>query len=255
MKKIYLLLLLFKLVCPQFVISNNITDTLKINLNDSSKLILSTINDTTGINSNKMIIQIIKDRDDLEYWVNIASIISIIVAVISIFIIIFQFKKQIKEQIRMQRAEYVYRLEDKYDNICEYRSQHPNIIETAKKWKSKNYSDLKNEEKRYYHYAEMVIGFIEIAIYMRYKDKSLSEDVFNKFITPMIIIEVNYNIALIKEFLDTAIMSSCSKEFIKEVIKLLEKYKIKENKIPDKILDHINWQELNKKCDVALHVQ
>ena len=110
----------------------------------------------------------------------------IIIALI-VFIINFRIK------IKIQKAEYLYRLEDKYDKICEFRASHVELVEIGEAWKEKEYSDYNKLEKQYWYFYEMTFGFIETAVYMTFKDKSISEKDFHDFLLPLIDMEIKYN--------------------------------------------------------------
>ena len=121
-------------------------------------------------------------------------------AAIGVIIALVTFVIQARAQIRIQRAEYIYRLEDKYDEICRLRSERPELMVTAAKWANKPYAEMDTAEREYYHHGEMVLGFIEIATYMRYVDKTLLPKAFTTFVRPMIVLEMSYNCRLMKMF-------------------------------------------------------
>lgn len=120
----------------------------------------------------------------------------------------------------MQRAEYLYRLEDKYDQICEFRSKYPQIIRMAEQKRLKKYNDMSNEERAYYYYVEMIVGFIEVATYMAFIAKSITKKVYNNFIFPMIKVKVNYNRTLIESFTNNpeSLISDHSRKQIKNIL-------------------------------------
>ena len=120
---------------------------------------------------------------------------------ISVLVALITFIIQSRTQIKIQRAEYIFRIVDKYDEICRIRVDNPDLIKTASTWESKkNYEDFNKAEREYYHYGEMVIGFIEISSYMKNIDKTLSEKAFNDFVLPIIKLEVKYNNRLLSAF-------------------------------------------------------
>lgn len=131
--------------------------------------------------------------------------ISSLITATGLIIALLTFAWQARNNIRTQRAEYIYRLEDKYDDICKQRSERPQLMRTADTWATqsahKPYSALSDEERAYYHHAETVIGLIEIATYMTFADKTIPQKAFTRFIRPMIALEVRYNRAIFEQFL------------------------------------------------------
>jgi hypothetical protein len=143
----------------------------------------------------------------IQEFANIAALASVFVTLV-IFII------QSHVLIKVQRAEYIYRLEDKYDQICLLRLQNPNLMECATKWREKDYEDMDNAERAYYHYGEMILGFIEIATYMNKVDKTIPDKVFRTFVTPIIRMELSYNGKLIESLVCKAGLSALTQELI-----------------------------------------
>src|SRR5436190_21912332 len=116
----------------------------------------------------------------------VASFLSTTVALIA-------FTLQLRLQIRLRRAELVLRLEEKYDQICAARMNKPSMILCGLNYSHKPYADMTPDERSFLHYCEMVLGFIEMSVYLAKIDRSLPDEVFEKLIVPMIRLEVRYN--------------------------------------------------------------
>ncbi len=137
------------------------------------------------------------------------EIITSILTGIGLIIALLVFIRQSRAQIKMQQAEYVYRLVDKYDAICLYKSQHPEVL-----------SPKDGRERRAYeHFAEMTLGFIEISSYMTFVDKTFSKKVYEDFIMPMIRLEVLNNAEIMKTFAEHGEISDITKKIILEILK------------------------------------
>jgi hypothetical protein len=138
-----------------------------------------------------------------------------IAALVSVFITLVIFIFQSRALIRVQRAEYIYRLEDKYDQICLLRLKNPRLVECADEWQEKDYAEMNDAERSYYHYGEMILGFFEVATYMNKVDKTIPDRIFNSFVSPMIRLELNYNAKLIENLIQRVGLSSLTKEVIR----------------------------------------
>ena len=64
------------------------------------------------------------------------------------------------------------------------------------------------------HYGEMVLGFMEIATYMNKVDRTIPDRVFRTFVTPMIRVELSYNVKLIESLVCKAVLSTLTQELI-----------------------------------------
>jgi hypothetical protein len=138
-----------------------------------------------------------------------------IAALVSVFVTLVIFIFQSRTLIRVQRAEYIYRLEDKYDSICLMRLTNPTLMECARDWEEKNYGQMNEEQRSYYHYGEMILGFFEVATYMNKVDRTIPDRIFNSFVSPMIKLELTYNGKLIESLIDNIGLSSLTKEMVR----------------------------------------
>jgi len=148
-----------------------------------------------------------------SFNMNIQEVASI-AALLSVFVTLVIFIIQSRVQIRIQRSEYIYRLEDKYDQICLLRLHNPRLIECAAKWQEKEYKDMDEAERAYYHYGEMILGFVEIATYMNKVDRSIPDRIFRTFVTPMIRMELGYNAKLIETLVNRVGLSTLTQDLI-----------------------------------------
>jgi hypothetical protein len=139
---------------------------------------------------------------------------TLIASFLSITVALIVFTLQLRLQIRLRRAELVLRLEDKYDQICTARMNKPLMMQCALNYSHKPYADMTPDERSFLHYCEMVLGFIEMSVYVAKIDRSLPDEVFEKFIVPMIRLEVRYNGTVLKQLADQEQLSVESKNLI-----------------------------------------
>lgn len=123
-----------------------------------------------------------------------------------------------KNQITVRRAECILLLESKYDEICTARMNNPAIMRCAQNCLHKAYTDMSNDERSYYHYCEMVLGFIEMSVFLHKVDRTLSQKMFDTFVAPMIRLELAYNAPMLEKIANAIGLSEESKA-------LMENYK------------------------------
>lgn len=121
-----------------------------------------------------------------------------------------------KNQITQRRADFILRLESKYDEICTARMNNPAIMRCAQNCQYKAYAEMSNDEQSFYHYCEMVLGFIEMSVYMNKVDHTLSDKMFDTFVVPMIRLELTYNGPILEKIATAIGLSEQSKDLIKK---------------------------------------
>ena len=166
----------------------------------------------------------------IQDFANIAALLGVLVTLI-IFII------QNRALIRVQRAEYIYRLEDKYDQICLLRLQNPALLKYSRNWEDKDYESMSDAERSYFHYGELILRFVEVATYMNKVDKAIPDKVFRTFITPMICMELSYNAKLIETMVNKAGLSRLTQELIQDHLRTMDSIRIAKEKNSKVIID------------------
>ena len=135
-------------------------------------------------------------------------------ALLSVTVALVVFIIQLRHQSRLRRAELVLRLEDKYDQICAARMNKPSMMQCALNYSRKPYAEMTSDERSFLHYCEMVLGFIEMSVYIAKIDRSLPNDVFETFIVPMIRLEAKYSGAILQELAEREHLSAESRKVI-----------------------------------------
>lgn len=135
-------------------------------------------------------------------------------------VIVFIF--QSRASTRLQKAEYVYRLNDKYDQICRFRCENPQIMAWAENWTEKPLAEMNPEERAYYHYAGMTLGFFEIAVYSTFVARTLTMNDFREYVRPMMLQEVTYNLPIFKWFAAAGFLAARSKEVLQDLLSEIE---------------------------------
>lgn len=148
--------------------------------------------------------------------------IGTLVAIVGLIVTIMIFTVQSVAQVRIQKADFVYRLNDKYDQICEFRAEHPEIMEYAESWSDKPLATMDEKERAYVYYAGMTLGFLEIAVYSTFVSGTLTERDFVDFIRPMIVQEVTFNLPIFRHFARSGYLSQGSKDLLNNVISEIE---------------------------------
>ena len=144
--------------------------------------------------------------------------LGILMAIAGLIVTIAVFIFQSAAQMRLQKADFVYRLNDKYDQICEFRSEHPELMQFAESWSDKPLPAMDIKEKSYFYYAGMTLGFIEIAVYSTFVSRTLTKRDFVDFIRPMIVQEVSFNLPIFRHFAHSGYISQRSKDLLSNVI-------------------------------------
>ena len=103
-----------------------------------------------------------------------AEYLGVMVALGGLTATVLVFIVQLRTSIRFQRAEYVYRLNEKYDQLCRFRCEHPKLMEFAEPWAEKAMNQMTPDERAYYYYAGMTLGVLETAVYSTFVARTLS---------------------------------------------------------------------------------
>lgn len=142
----------------------------------------------------------------------------ILMAIAGLIVTIVVFIFQSATQARLHKADFVYRLNDKYDQICKFRSEHPEVMQSAESWSDKPLATMDTSEKAYFYYAGMTLGFIEIAVYSTFVSRTITKRDFVDFIRPMIVQEVTFNLHIFRHFAQSGYISQRSKDLLSDVI-------------------------------------
>jgi hypothetical protein len=144
--------------------------------------------------------------------------LGILVAITGLIVTIVVFIFQSAAQVRLRKADFVYLLNDKYDQICAFRSEHSEVMQFAESWSDKPMATMDAKEKAYFYYAGMTLGFVEIAVYSTFVSKTLTKRDFIDFIRPMIVQEVTFNLPIFRHFCQNGYISQRSKDLLCDVI-------------------------------------
>ena len=144
--------------------------------------------------------------------------LGILMAMAGLIVTIVVFIFQSATQARLRKADFVYRLNDKYDQICEFRCEHPEIMQPAESWSDKPLTTMDTNEKAYFYYAGMTLGFIEIAVYSTFVTGTITKRDFVDFIRPMIVQEVTFNLPIFRHFAHNGYISQQSRNLLSDVI-------------------------------------
>jgi hypothetical protein len=148
--------------------------------------------------------------------------VGILVAIAGLILTIVVFIIQSRAQVRIQKADFVYRLNDKYDSICQFRSEHPEIMQFADSWSNKPLVGMDVGERAYFYYAGMTLGFLEIAVYSTFVSGILTKRDFVNFIRPMIVQEVAFNLPIFRDFAHNGYISQRSKDLLNKLVLEIE---------------------------------
>ena len=148
--------------------------------------------------------------------------IGVLVAIGGLIVTIAVFIFSNREQVRLQRADFIYRLNDKYDSICAFRAEHPEIMQSAASWSDTPHANMDKRERAYSYYAGMTLGFVEIATYSTFISKTITKRDFVDFIRPMIVQEVTFNLPIFRHFARMGYISEQSRDLLADVIAEIE---------------------------------
>ena len=135
---------------------------------------------------------------------------------------ILVFIKQSRISLCYQKAEYVYRLNDKYDDLCRFRCEHPKLMELAPLWTDKPLNLMTAEERAYHYYAGMTLGVFETAIYATFVAHTLSIEDYGEYVRPMLLQEVGYNLPVFKQFAERGSLAGQSKQVLQGMLAEIE---------------------------------
>ncbi|MBM4356250.1 MAG: hypothetical protein FJ109_21080, partial [Deltaproteobacteria bacterium] len=129
------------------------------------------------------------------------------------------FILQNKERIRLQKSSYVFRLNDKYDEICHFGATHPAVMALASRWPERPLADsglqeISPEQRAYCFFAGMSLGFFETAVYSYRVAKVLTEKEFEDWVRPMMRQLVRRNLPAFKGFAVRGSLSAHSKQML-----------------------------------------
>ena len=71
------------------------------------------------------------------------ALLSALAAIAGLIITLIIFAYQVRDQIRLRRAEFIIRLEDKYDQLCAARVQNPCMMRCRKECEKKHDDRIK----------------------------------------------------------------------------------------------------------------
>ena len=147
-----------------------------------------------------------------------AEYLGVMVALGGLTATVLVFIVQLRTSIRFQRAEYVYRLNEKYDQLCRFRCEHPKLMEFAKPWAEKAMNQMTLDERAYYYYAGMTLGVLETAVYSTFVARTLSLRDFQEYVRPMLLQEVQYNLPVFRWFAERGFLAAQSKRILQEML-------------------------------------
>jgi hypothetical protein len=121
-----------------------------------------------------------------------APILSIAISTSGLVATIGIFAFQVAKNNRLRSADLLLKLETMYDAICAARMKEPSIIAGAKSIDVRKIDGASDQQMKALFYAEMVMGFIEASVYLRYVERAISPLQWDKFVLPMLMMEYRY---------------------------------------------------------------
>ena len=122
-----------------------------------------------------------------------------------------------------QRASMQRSIEDLYDEMVGYRSEHPEVMKLCYRWNGNSFDALyrqRNAEEVqwvvYYNYAELVSGFLNAVLYGR-KNRLLDQCAFEGHYKPLVKLFVTENYPYFLSISDAPYLSSFIREFIRDL--------------------------------------
>jgi hypothetical protein len=146
------------------------------------------------------------------------QVISDIATSLALVATLFLFYEQRRVQNKMLRIQYLIQAQEKYDAICKIRSENPDFVLIAKNWTLKDFEDMTDRERAYYHYVEITLGFIETYVYLAFVAKVIPKKMFSDFIEPMMWLELRHNTPAFHYFSNARSISQKSCEFLNDLL-------------------------------------
>jgi hypothetical protein len=154
-----------------------------------------------------------------EGIIQIAPIISALAASLALLTTITIFLFQIRTSNRLRSADLILKLEAMYDLLCAARMKEPWLVSALKDTKDIIVGSMSDEQRSAFHYTEMVFGFIESAVFLRYQESAISDNQWNMFILPMLTMEYRYSGPLLHYVADQVGLSKKTRDLLEDLRK------------------------------------
>ncbi len=145
-----------------------------------------------------------------------------LIATLGLIITLFVFWLQSREQTRVQKAEFLFRLTEKYDQVCQFRAEHPELTTRAAGWTWRPPAEMDEADRRYFHYAEMTLGLFETASYCAFVGRTITPQDYERFLLPVLRQEVSDHRPVFRFFAQEGAVSKEAREGILRILAEVE---------------------------------